>query len=503
MLNPSGPKDWNLHEPQRQSLMGVVVYILRNIRAIVAIFLSFLAVGAANPGTWLFFSLGIIPLGIFMLVFAYYQFKNFTFHVSGDKLLIHKGVFVKDRLVVEAERIQSINITENFVQRLIGLVSLKVDTAGSKGNELEIPALERARAELLKKLLYEKKAEAAGDDTEESTEEKSELAESKKRTLVSLSLGDLIIVGLTENHLRTGLIALAFVFGTYSQYAEYITQYFDDPLESYAQQAVNAGLVALVIFIILYAVISVILSLVRTILRFFNLKATLNTDAVEISTGLLKRNEFRVPLHKVQFLQLESNPLRRAVGFESAKIKPSNSVGEVANQQSIEIPALKSAQSESLLLGVFENFRIPEKKLEANAWAYARLNAIIFATLTIPLTIAIYSVLSYFALVILFLIPIGAVFGFFYGRSVRLSYDESFIVIRKGLLFTKRIVLPTFKIQSIRKGSNIILRRRNLSHVDLYSAAGSRAVRFLNTDDIDKFYDFVLYSVEKNTESWM
>jgi putative membrane protein len=503
MLNPSGPKDWNLHEPQRQSLLGVVVYILRNIRAIIAIFLSFLAVGAANPQAWFFFSLAMVPLGIFLLVFAYYQFKNFTFHVNEDKLLIHKGVFIKDRLVVEAERIQSINITENFIQRLIGLVSLKVDTAGSKGNELEIPALERDRAELLKKLLYEKKAEAVGEDAQLEADAASETTDSKKRILVSLSLGDLIVVGLTENHLRTGLIALAFVFGTYSQYQEYITEYFEDPLESYAEQAVNAGLAALVIFIIVYSVVSVLLSLGRTILRFFNLKAFINDDAIEISTGLLKRNEFRVPIHKVQFLQLETNPLRRAVGFESAKIKPSNSVGEVAKQQNIEIPALRSVQSSTLIQGVFENFILPEKELQGNAWAYARLNAIIFAIITIPITLGLYSFLSYFSLVILLLIPSGAVFGYFYGKTVRLFYDESFIVIRKGLLFTKRIVLPTYKIQSIKKSSNLILKRRKLSHIDLYTAAGSRAVRFLNTEEIDRFYDFVLYSVEKNSESWM
>ena len=503
MLNPSGPKEWDLHEPQRQSLLGVVVYLLRNIRALIAIFLSFLAIAASNPKAWFFFALAMVPIGIFMLVIAYYQFKNFTFQVKGDKLLIHKGVFIKDRLVVEAERIQSINITENFIQRLIGLVSLKVDTAGSKGNELEIPALERARAELLKQLLYEKKAEAVGEDEKEITEQTVKSSESSGKVLVSISLGDLIVVGLTENHLRTGLIALAFVFGTFSQYEEYISQYFEDSLESYAEQAVNAGLAALLIFIILYAVISVLLSLGRTILRFFNLKAVLNDDAVEISTGLLKRNEFRVPIRKVQFLQLETNPLRRAVGYESAKIKPSNSVGEVANKQSIEIPALKTDQSAALIEGVFENFYLPEKKLNANAWAYARLNAIIFAIITIPIAVATYSFISYLAFVFLLLIPAGAVFGFFYGRTVKLSYDESFILIKKGILFTTRIVLPTYKIQSIKKGSNLILKRRNLSHVDLYTAAGSRAIRFLNTEEIDRFYDFVLCSVERNKESWM
>lgn len=504
MLETSMQKDWNLREPQRQSLMGVVVYILRNIRAIFAIFLSFLAVGAANPTAWLYFAIAIIPLAIFLLVFAYYQYKNFTFQVEDDELLIHKGVFFKDKLVVKAERIQSIHITQNFVQRIIGLVSLKVDTAGSKGNELEIPALERSRAELLKIHLYEKKAELTGDDSVDvNAESKSVSTLRKQKTLVSLNLGDLIVVGLTENHLRTGLIALAFVFGTFSQYQEYITQYFQDPLESYAQQAINAGLAAIFIFIIVYAVISVLLSLGRTILRFFNLKAVLNDDAIEISTGLLKRNEFRVPIRKVQFIQWETNPLRRAVGFESAKIKPSNSVGEVAKQQRIEIPALRKTQSNQLAEGVFENFKIPEFKVGANAWAYARINTILFTLLTVPVVIGLYSLVSYWSLWFLCLIPMGGIFGFFYGKTVRLFYDEAYIVIQKGLFFTKRIVMPTYKIQSVQKNSNLILRRRNIGHIELFTAAGSRKVRYLNQNSINTFYDFALFSVENNTESWM
>ena len=501
MLDSINQTEWDLKEPQRQSLLGVVVYILRNVRAMTAILFSFLAFGAASPKAWLVFTAVIIPLGIFLFVLAYYQFRNFTFHVEDDKLIIHKRVFVKDKLVVDAERIQSIHITQNFIQRLIGLVSLKVDTAGSKGNELEIPALERVRANQLKELLYEKRSESLGEEDLAKVDDHTSVQTDK--TLVSLSIKDLIVVGLTENHLRTALIALAFVFGTFSQYQEYLVSYFEDPLENYAQQAVNAGLTAMAIFIVVYAIISVLISLGRTILRFFNLKAVLNNDAVEISTGLIKRNEYRIPINKIQFIQWESNPLRKAVGFESARIKPSNSIGEVSKQQRIEIPALRIKQSALLAEGVFQNYHEPNTEVKANAWGYFRFIAILSTIISLPICGLLFTKFGFYSLFFLGLVPFIAWWGYLYGKTVSLVYDDDFIIIRKGLIFKKRIVLPTFKIQSIRKESNIFLSRRNLGHIELYTAAGNRGILYIDQDQIDRFYDQTLFAVETSNLSWM
>src|SRR5690606_10234623 len=137
-------------------------------------------------------------------------------------------------------------------------------------------------------------------------------------------------------------------------------------------QALNSGLMFALAMIAVFVVISLAISMVRTFLRFYDLNAVLKLQAVEIKTGLLKRETIRVPIRKIQYVKWESNPLRRSVGFESAKIKPSNSVGETANKQSIEIPALKQEQSALLAEGIFPGFREPESVLKADKWAYMR-----------------------------------------------------------------------------------------------------------------------------------
>lgn len=505
-------KDWDIHEPTRQSYLGVIVYLLRNLRALATVFISLIAVAAAAPIFWTIAGIAVVPLFVVFSLFAYWQYRNFTFHIEGDNLIIHQGVLVKDRKSVPIDRIQSIQVTKNVIQRLLGLVALKVDTAGSRGNELEIPALEKDRADALRDLLYEKKEALLVTNSYETDEEldldkadtpKTKTRDEEERVLVKLGLFDLLKVGLTENHLKTGLIAFAFVFGYASQYQELLQEYLEGYVDTYASQVADAGIALVVILLVLYAVISIIISLVRTLLRFFDLKAVLKSEAVEISTGLLQRNEYRIPKNKIQYIEWETNPLRKLAGYESATIKPSNSVGEVANKQAIEIPALRIAESNYLATGVFPGAQKPEKFIEADPWAYTRLYAIIGTIIFAPLSGILYWQYSYPGIATLLLVGIFAAYGYRYGTTVRVHFDDNYVYILSGWLFPKRAILPSFKAQSLQLSQNIILRKRKLGHLTFFTAAGSKTVRFLKEKDALEVYNSLLYSVEKYEGSWM
>lgn len=500
--------DLNLSEPRRQNPVGVVVYILRNFRAIAAVFIATISMGSANPKVWIYIGILIIPMMVVLALFAYYQYRNFTFQVLEDELIIRKGVIFKDRTVIPADRIQSIQITSNLVQRIFSLVSLKVDTAGSKGNELEIPALERSFANELKALLYERKEKAMegegaldqaqpNENTNESEEDKRE------EVLVHLSIVDLIKVGLTENHLKTGFIALAFVFGTWSQYQEFVERYFSGYIDEYAEEVANAGLRLIAMFLVIYALMSVLISLARTFLRFFDLKTTLKSRSIEISTGLFKRNQDRIPIKKIQFVEWETNPLRRLVGFESARLHPSNSAGEASKKQRIEIPALKQEQSALLATGVFPEFVLPAYAIPADAFAYARFGAIIASFFLIPIAAIGFYYFEWPSLfVVLCYVPI-VFLSYQFGKNVEIGLNNKYVVIKKGWIFPVRIVLPGFKMQSIAFHQNIFLKRRKLAHVKIYTAAGSRSVRYLSEIEAFKLYNYLLYKVESHTGDWM
>lgn len=503
--------EWDLSQPTRQSILGVVVYLLRNFRALLSLLITAVIIGAAKPQVWIVVGIAVIPFSVIAALFAYWQYRNFTFQLDGDDLIIKKGVIFRDRTVISVDRIQTVKIAESIVQRILGLVALKVDTAGSSGSELEIPALERKAAMLLKDLLYKKKEEAEGTASErtDSADPASEAApeqvrtSAEKKVLVKLNVFDLLLVGLTENHLKTGFVALAVVFGYFSQFMEYLQEYLEAYVDEYARTLANAGLAFALSALVLFAVVSVLLSVIRTFLRFFNLKAVLLPDAVEIETGLLKRNYDRIPVRKIQFAEWETNPLRRLVGFESVRIRPTDPVGQANKQQRTEIPALRRAAGAALAEGIFPGYVAPQSGFKAVASAYARINLIIAAAVFMPVS----AVLWYFhglpGLFPLFVLPLTALFSYRYGRTVRVLFDRQFLLVRKGWIFPSRLVLPIHKLQSVAVSTNVFLKRRKLCHLNLYTAAGARKVRYLKEKEAARMYNYMLWCVEKSDESWM
>jgi len=490
--------------PQRQSRLGIVVYLFKNGRATFSLFFALVAIVSTQPALLFIVPFVLSPIIIFSGVLAYYQYRNFTFSISSDEVIIHKGVFYKERVAVPFERIQSIQITEHIVQRILGLVALRVDTAGSKSSELEIPALSRQLAEILKNQIYSHKAaqNIIGSETDEISEI-SEVKEATGRVLMHLSIIDLLKVGLTENHLRTGLVALAFVVGTVSQYQDYILEKYRDQVDSYAAQAASLGLRLLIVVGVAYAVFSVLLSVLRVFLRFYDLKVVLKSDAIDVTTGLLKRSEFRVPLQKIQYLRWQSNPLRRMIGFESVKIKPSNSMEQSASSERIEIPALKEYHTAQLVEAVFPDYRLPAMELKANPAAYARFAAALSALIILPGSAG----LAYFIHPLLALtsiaVPVISAIAYQYGKRVRLLYDGGHIQVQKGRIFASRIVCQSYKLQALELRQSIFTQRRNLAHVDLYTAAGKLSAMYLDYNEVVEMRDYLLYTVERDDRDWM
>lgn len=509
--------EWDLSQPTRQSVLGVIVYIMRNFRALVSLFITFLVIGAAKPQIWIFVGIAIIPLAVFLSILAYWQYRNFTFHLEGDDLVIHRGVIFKERVVIPADRIQSIKIAENILQRILGLVALKVDTAGSGQAELEIPALERKRAMQLKDLLYRKKEEATGTLFGEAGQDApaaegvdpgearpaTKPREVEKKLLLKLSIGDLIVVGLTENHLKTGFIAIAVVFSYFSQMIEYFESYLEAYVDEYAAAAANAGIAFAMTVLILYAVVSVAISMVLVFLRFFNLRAQLEPNAIEVETGLLKRNYDRIPVRKIQFVEWETNPLRRIVGFESARLHPTNPVGQTTRQQRTEIPALRKRHSATLAEGIFPGYGAPSLGFRANAIAYARFSTIIASLFVLPAAGLLTYEFGKWGLIPLLAYPFIAFLAWQFGKRVRLYFDHRFLLVRKGWIFPKRMVLPLHKLQSVELAQNIFLKRRRLCHLTLHTAAGGRTVRYLELDQAMELYNYLLWCVERSEEDWM
>ncbi len=488
--------------PRRQSLLGVVVYFVKNGRALVSALIVLWATAGKFDNGNLYLTLGLIVFVILVFTISYLQYRNFTFHIDGDEVVIHHGVIVKEKRIIPFDRIQSVNLNQNFIQQILQVVGLKIDSAGSQQKELEISALDERTARAFQAALQQRPVQAGDDST--STEPLT----AKKTLLLKLDVGDLLKVGLTENHLRSGLLAVAVVFGYYSQFSEYLEDYMSEyvstDLTEYIPEIVRMGLILVVTGILIFSLISVILSLVRTFLRFFEFRAWLEEDIIGISSGLLKRVEYRIPVSKVQYLIWSTNPLRKILGFESIVVKQAQPQrAQRKPQQAIAIPACYDKQSRALENVVFSReIDAGSKQFSANIIPYVLISTYvaIAATLIVLFITAITSAVFWPAVL---LIPTIIFFGYKYGKSVSVDWQEDVLIIHKGWVFPKRYVIPVYKAQSVAFKQSIFLKRRSLANFVFYTASGKVMVRFLPQELVINLYNFILYKTEDYKGSWM
>lgn len=102
----------------------------------------------------------VVVLVVLGVVHSHYRYRNWLFEVHDDHLEIEYGVVRKVSVVVPYVRVQHIDTNRGPIERLLGLATLRVYTAGSEGADLGIPGLDRARAEEMQAELKEKAIES-------------------------------------------------------------------------------------------------------------------------------------------------------------------------------------------------------------------------------------------------------------------------------------------------------------------------------------------------------
>jgi len=103
--------------------------------------MAFILLREENAPSWGFTILYIGITGIFvllnMLVYLYEMlfWKSFTYRISSQYIRIHSGVFTKSKTTIPFSRIQNINIAQGVFDRIFGLHTVKIETAGKSAGQ--------------------------------------------------------------------------------------------------------------------------------------------------------------------------------------------------------------------------------------------------------------------------------------------------------------------------------------------------------------------------------
>jgi membrane protein YdbS with pleckstrin-like domain len=102
-------------------------------------------------------------VAVIAVPFALARYRIWRFEIQEDSLTLERGVLTRVESAVPFVRIQHIDTRRGPIERLVGLASVGVYTAGTQGSDVSIPGLRPERADEIQDQLRDLAIESEED----------------------------------------------------------------------------------------------------------------------------------------------------------------------------------------------------------------------------------------------------------------------------------------------------------------------------------------------------
>lgn len=492
-------------QPQRQSLLGVLVMFANTLQKIVRAMWPILLVWLVklDASNTLFIYLGIVAFVLIIAIISYLQYYFFTFYIDEENsdFVIQKGVLNKTKITIQLHKIQQVNINQSLIQRLINVYKLEIDTAGSDKKEASISAIPHELAIILKDRLINYASEKPT-----FTEEK-EVVEAPS-SLLKISLSSLIKIGFTSNYVKSFVLFIVF----FSAMLENIKNIFgsaqvqEDKITDYLEKLPLLTSFAMVLGTIIGIVL--VVNLVQTIIKYYDFIIRRNNQSIVLSYGLLATKNTLLHPKKVQLVSTTQNFFQKkfdilTIGIRQASSNPGSNI----KSDKIDVPGASKLERDEILKILFNTF--PEKgKLMLPNWRKLALES--FFLLVLPIIVFILVNVSFDLFIWNELLMYCVAFALFSGillwfsyKNYRLFVSTDFIIKQNGAWDVDNTIVEPYKIQAITTKQFFWQKATNIGSVTLATAGGNIDFSTGNYLEIKKMVNNWLYQVETTNKNWM
>jgi putative membrane protein len=423
-----------------------------------------LALLLAARRQWWLLALGALVL----LAWSSLEWLRRTYALEGGALRLEEGVLARKLRAVPFDRIQQVDLVRKPLHRLLGVATLRVDTAGGGGAaevDLEVVRLREAQA-LRSRLLRARAGAAAGGEEAAAAAE----AAPPERALLRLSVGEVMLAGITG----TRAAAVLVVLGPLSQLADWFPSLSDWLLRRFNPESVAPTTPAAVLAVAVLAVaVWLGLAAASSVVTDFGFTLATAAGDLVVRRGLLERREAVMPTARLQVVRVDESLLRRALGLASIRIQSAGrSGGSDETASRLTIPILPRSEV-NRVLGELLPGAAPLPALRTPPPAARRRAMRRGVVMSAPLVLAVAAVLWALsrpaAPAALLLVPLAVLGGLAAYRSLGHARRDGFLYARQGAAIRVTAVVPVAKAQSGSVRSSVFQRRAGLAtlHVDV------------------------------------
>lgn len=410
---------------------------------------------ASFPGFRLVVLFGAVAAGVLAIGYEVVRYRRYRVRLAAEGLSIRSGVVGLRQREIPYERIQTVDLSQNPVHRLLGIAVLNVETAGGSQSEASVRFLDVADARQLRQDL-QVRTDETGDRAPED--------------LFALDGRELALAGLVSFDLRVPGLLLFFV----TALAPVIRPFLP------GHDGLAVALFGLSILAVGTLLFSWIAGMAITVSNFYGFRLGRVGDELVYERGLLRRHTGSIPLDKVQTLTIDENPLKRLAGYATLAIETAGySPGQRGSHGSEAAVPLATRERVLSLAHEIDDFgepafeRPPRRVRRRYAIRYLLVLGVV-AALLYGVTAAIGGgdlPLWPVALVVP-VVPVAAHLKWA-NRGYWLGPDH--VVTRNGFWKRQTKVVPYYRIQTVIERRTVFQRRWGLATV-VVDTAGSLSI---------------------------
>lgn len=453
--------------PRRLHPAAIVLLALRVARelfipAILPLALSVYRRGgtAFSPPTMLLFGAALSLFLLVSMAFGFISWRRFTYRVEAGELRIEQGIFIRKRRYIPLERIQAIDLSQGILQRVLGLTSVRIETAGGGGNapEVSLPGVDRADSEWLQRIVV------TGRPALTDVDAGGAHPVAARQTVRRLSLGELLLAAVTAG--RVG-VAFAIVASGLALFDELL------PIDRIAGASEDVTLAGVALLLVIGFGFVWLLGMAGTILAHAGFTLTREGGHLYVERGLLERRRSTIPINRIQAIRVVERLLHQSLGLVELRVITA-AYGRTAGESTVLFPLLRQRDVLPLLREMAPQFAIDAAlqplPLRARTRYATRLTQL-GPALIVATTIA---VLTYpLGLAALILVPAVVLLGLWQYRDAGWAISNDTLILRGRTLARETAIFPRRRIQQAEVRQNPLQRRAALAHLALRIASGN------------------------------
>ena len=446
-------------------------------------------------------------LAVPAIVIATLRYLTFRYRVSSDELVIDSGVLQRQHRVIPLANVQNIDLRESALQRALGVVEMRVETAGSgSGAEASLDVLGLAEATSLREELLARRrllrttTQGEMDRTPERVlgggagvvRGDAERDGVPVELLMRLDTARLALAGATAN--EAGLIAAGIAAGL---------QFVDDvglerviPIDTLIERLAGSTVAGAIWLIVLslgvVLVLGWLVSIVGSVVGYHDFTLERAGGDLRKRYGLIGRRQTSVPLERVQGLRIEESLLRRPLSLAMLKIETASGSPREQRKRGAEafVPIARASEVPGLVRGVFADLDLNGAEFQGVHPASRRRGFLrhLFVAFVLLAAASIMSLLRTGAVprsapVWMLVLGIASyALASWQHRHRGWALLGDYVLARSGVLNRVTWLIPHAKIQTLHVVSTPFQRRHGLATLIIDTASGGRQGRVVDLE---------------------